>query len=179
MANRKDDGSRIEAAAAGVHAEERELDQHGTADAHVDAVDSVQVPATGPADERDVVPHAVTDTSDTGVGIADHGPSTLSHGGHGAVSATAHDAHDEHDAHDAHDDGHGGGHGADPNAGVVQGIAPTPAWVLTAVGIALLTIAICAVVAVLLHNAAEDGDGGAAGEPAHARVAVTRTVTGA
>jgi hypothetical protein len=171
MAKREDDGSRIEAAAAGVHAEERELDHHGTADTHVDAVDAVQLPATGPTDERDVVPHAVSDTSDTGIGIADHGPAGVSHGGHGAVSATAHDTHDAHD-----DDGHGGGHGhgADPNAGVVQGIAPTPAWVLTAVGIALLTIVICAVVAVLLHRAAE---GAPAEGPEHARAAATSTVT--
>ena len=57
-----------------------------------------------------------------------------------AVEAGAHDAH-----HDDHHDDHGGGHGhgADPNEGVVRGEAPTPAWVMTATGIALVTIAVC------------------------------------
>ena len=88
------DGSRIEAAEAGVHAEQRE----GAAHDHVDAPDAVSA--------------------------AHHAPA---HGG----------------AH--HDDDHGGGHGhgADPNAGVLRGDAPTPAWVMTATAIALVTIAAC------------------------------------
>ena len=51
----------------------------------------------------------------------------------------------EHDDHGAHDDAHGGGHGhgADPNAGVLRGEAPTPAWVMTATAIALVTILAC------------------------------------
>lgn len=61
-------------------------------------------------------------------------------------------AHDTHVGHDAHDDA-GGGHGADPNAGVVVADAPTPAWVLTAAGIALVTVVVCVIVAVLLNNA--------------------------
>jgi len=81
------DGSRIEAAEAGVHTERQEHAAHD----HVDAPDAV------------------------------------SH------------------AHEAHDDDHGGGHGhgADPNAGVLVGDPPTPAWVMTATAIALVTIAAC------------------------------------
>ena len=54
----------------------------------------------------------------------------------------------EHGAHDAHDD-HGGGHGhgADPNAGVLVGEPPTPAWVMTATLIGLLTIVGCVLLA--------------------------------
>jgi hypothetical protein len=46
-------------------------------------------------------------------------------------------------AHDADDHGAHGGHGADPNEGVLRGEAPTPAWLGTAVVIALVTIAAC------------------------------------
>lgn len=55
-----------------------------------------------------------------------------------------------HDAHDSHGDDHGGGHGhgADPNAGVVVGEPPTPAWVMTATLIALLTVVGCVLLAV-------------------------------
>lgn len=42
------------------------------------------------------------------------------------------------------------GHGADPDAGVLVGVPPTPAWVLTAAGIAAVTIAVCVVLAVIL-----------------------------
>lgn len=64
-----------------------------------------------------------------------------------AAVAGVHAEHEEHGAHhhvDAHDD-HGGGHGhgADPNAGVLRGEAPTPAWVMTATAIALVTILAC------------------------------------
>jgi hypothetical protein len=87
------DGSRVEAAEAGVHAEQGERAAHG----HVDA------------------PEAVSG--------AHHAPS------HGV----------------GHDDDHGshGGHGADPNAGVLRGEAPTPAWVWTAALIGLVTIGFC------------------------------------
>jgi len=53
-------------------------------------------------------------------------------------------------AHDPHDDDHGGGHGhgADPNAGVLVGEPPTPAWVMTATLIALLTVVGCVLLAV-------------------------------
>lgn len=129
----EDDGSRIEAAEAGVHAEERELDEHGAAHRHVEAVDAVPEPAVGPTDLRDVVPHAVVDTSDTGVGIADHGP------------ATVHDA----DAHAAH---LGHGEADDPNAGVLVATPPTPAWVMTAAGIGLVTVLVCVVLAVMLAD---------------------------
>lgn len=62
---------------------------------------------------------------------------------------------DHHDAHDAHDDAAGGhGHGAaDPNAGVVRGTPPTPAWVLTSALIALVTIIASVVLAVALNDA--------------------------
>ena len=64
-------------------------------------------------------------------------------GAHAEHEEGAHHAHV--DAHDAHGDDHGGGHGhgADPNAGVLRGEAPTPAWVMTATAIALVTIAAC------------------------------------
>ncbi|HEV2889935.1 MAG TPA: hypothetical protein VGX28_06120 [Frankiaceae bacterium] len=96
------DGSRIEAAEAGVHAEQEEHAAHD----HVDAPDAVSAAHHAPA----------------------HG------GGHAG-------AHDDHDDHDDHGGGHG--HGADPNAGVLRGEAPTPAWVITATAIALVTIAAC------------------------------------
>ena len=57
-----------------------------------------------------------------------------------AAHAGEHAEHDEH-GHDDHGGGHG--HGADPNAGVLVGEAPTPAWVMTATAIALVTIAAC------------------------------------
>jgi hypothetical protein len=108
-----DDGSRIEAAEAGVHAEEREL--------------------------------------------AGHGP------------ATVHDA-DSHAAHLGH------GEADDPNAGVVVGTPPTPAWVMTAAGIGVVTIIVTVILAVMLHNADSDREGG--GTPAHGRAAMTLTVAG-
>jgi len=161
MAKSGDDGSRIEAAVAGVHAEALEDDasevhelsatQPAARHVHADAVDAVPAPAVGPTDSLDR-PHAVTETSDTGVGVGDRGPA-----GHGeSVSEGGHD-----------DAGGGHGHGADPNAGVVVAAAPTPAWVLTAAGIALVTVAICAVLAVILHN--NDGASGRSsdGTPAH------------
>ncbi|MDQ1709691.1 MAG: hypothetical protein QOG49_1076 [Frankiaceae bacterium] len=101
MAQDHGDGSRIEAAEAGVHAEQSELDEHGVADAHVDAAGSI------PA-------------------------------GHGLHED------DEHDTH--------GGHGVDPNSGVVVAEPPTPAWVMTAVGIAAITVAVCVVLAVMLAD---------------------------
>jgi hypothetical protein len=62
-----------------------------------------------------------------------------------AELAHGHDDHDEHDA---------GGHGAaDPNAGVLVATPPTPAWVMTAVAIAVVTIAVCVVLAIVLNNA--------------------------
>jgi hypothetical protein len=51
-----------------------------------------------------------------------------------------------------HDDGGGHGHGADPNAGVVVGTPPTPAWVMTAAGIGLVTIVLCVIVALILAD---------------------------
>lgn len=52
-----------------------------------------------------------------------------------AEEAAAHDDHDDH--------GGGHGHGADPNAGVLRGEAPTPAWLGVVTAVALLTIAAC------------------------------------
>jgi hypothetical protein len=47
--------------------------------------------------------------------------------------------------HDDHGDDHGGhgGHGADPNADVLRGEAPTSAWLVTTTVIALVTVAAC------------------------------------
>lgn len=85
------DGSRIEAAEAGVHTEVEEAHEHGAAHPHVTATDSVP-----------------------------------------------------------HDDDHGshGGHGADPNAGVLRGDPPTPAWVGAATLIAFVTLLGCVLLAV-------------------------------
>jgi hypothetical protein len=82
------DGSRIEAAEAGVHTEQQETAAHD----HVDAPDALP---------------------------------------------TAH--------HAAHDDDHGshGGHGADPNAGVLRGEPPTPAWLGVIAVIVVVTVAFC------------------------------------
>ena len=68
-----------------------------------------------------------------------------------AQAAHGHDPH----AHDPHGDDHGaGGHGAeDPNAGVVRGTPPTPAWLLTAALIGLVTIIASVVLAVALNDA--------------------------
>jgi len=46
-----------------------------------------------------------------------------------------------------------GGHGTDPNAGVVRATPPTPAWVLTAALIGLVTIIATIVLAVALNDA--------------------------
>ena len=54
---------------------------------------------------------------------------------------------------DAHEDDHAGGHGDDPNAGVVLGTPPTPAWVLTSVVIGLVTLAATVVLAIALGAA--------------------------
>ena len=43
-------------------------------------------------------------------------------------------------AHEHDDHGGGHGHGHDPNAGVVKGEPPTPAWIWTAALIALITV---------------------------------------
>jgi hypothetical protein len=128
----EDDGSRIEAAEAGVHAEQRELDEHGAADQHVDAVDALPTPVVGPTDALDA-PHVILDTSDSGQAIADHG-------------------HASHATHLTHDDDAASGHGADPNAGVLVALPPTPAWVMTAAGIAAVTIAVCVVLAIILAD---------------------------
>ena len=76
--------------------------------------------------------------SDTAHGPDPHGP--VPHG-----QAT----HDDH----AGDDAGGHGHGADPNAGVVRGTPPTPAWLLTAALIGLVTIIASVVLAVALNDA--------------------------
>ena len=81
-------------------------------------------------------------------------------------------------AHEHEDQGGGHGHGADPNAGVVVGTPPTQAWVMTAAGIGLVTIVVTVILAVMLHDAADDGPGGGPQEPAHGRAAVTMTVAG-
>ncbi|HVE64667.1 MAG TPA: hypothetical protein VNB94_12810 [Mycobacteriales bacterium] len=63
------------------------------------------------------------------------------------------------DPHSADPHGHGddhgsGGHGsADPNAGVVRGTPPTPAWLLTAALIGLVTILASVILAVALNDA--------------------------
>ena len=49
----------------------------------------------------------------------------------------------EHAAEHAEDDHGGHGHGNDPNAGVVRGEIPQPAWVGAATVIALVTIVAC------------------------------------
>lgn len=107
MAQSPKDGSRIEAAEAGLHAEQREVDAHGSADTHVDALDALPVDAHAPAGA-----HSVADDHDTPAG----------------------------------------GHGADPNAGVLVAVPPTPAWVLTAAGIAAVTVAVCVVLAFILAD---------------------------
>jgi hypothetical protein len=84
------DGSRIEAAEAGVHTEQEEHAAHP----HVDAVDAIAV------------------------------------------------------AHHDDDRGSHGGHGADPNEGVLRGTPPTPAWVWTAALIGLVTALLCVWLAV-------------------------------
>ena len=81
-------------------------------------------------------------------------------------------------------------HGADPNAHVLVADAPTPAWVLTAAGIALLTALIMGVLGVMLHDAdgkrpgSGDAGNGAEGSaateapaeaPAHGLAAFTTT----
>jgi hypothetical protein len=86
------------------------------------------------------------------------------------MSAT-HDDHDAHGsvsgAHDAanDDEAHGGGHGADPNAGIVMGDPPTPAWVLTAAAIGLVTLVAAVVLAMALRDVESPGttDGGSGG----------------
>lgn len=94
-----------------------------------------------------------------------------------AEVAGGHDTHGTHGTHDAHEnDGGGHGHGADPNAGVVVGEPPTPAWVMTAAGIAALTIAICVVLAVMLHDAAGTTGGTPSEEPAHGLAPLTATI---
>lgn len=124
------DGSRIEAAEAGVHAEQRELDDHGTTGSHVDAVDAL------PVDDHAGHP--------AGSGPATHGPATHGPSTHGVG------AHDD-EAAASH-----GGHGTDPNASVLVADPPTPAWVMTAAGIALITAVVCAILGVILHDADEE-----------------------
>ncbi|HVF18880.1 MAG TPA: hypothetical protein VNA14_01370 [Mycobacteriales bacterium] len=58
----------------------------------------------------------------------------------------------DHDDHDDHGAG-GHGHGADPHAGVVRGTPPTPAWVLTAAVISLVTALATVVLAIELNDA--------------------------
>ncbi len=67
------------------------------------------------------------------------------------MSDTAH-GHDTHGqaAHDDHDDS---AHGGDPNDGVLRGTPPTPAWLLTAALIGLVTIIASVVLAVALNDA--------------------------
>ncbi len=49
--------------------------------------------------------------------------------------------------HDADDEG-GHGHGDDPNAGVVVGTPPTPAWIWTIALVAAVTVVGCVLLAV-------------------------------
>ena len=58
-----------------------------------------------------------------------------------------------HADHGSDDHGGGHGHGDDPNAGVVRGTPPTPAWLLTAALIGLVTIIASVVLAVALNDA--------------------------
>lgn len=62
------------------------------------------------------------------------------HGAHHHVTAADAVPHDEHVSH-------GGGHGADPNAGVLRGDPPTPAWVWTATAVGALTLVLCVLLA--------------------------------
>jgi hypothetical protein len=87
-------------------------------------------------------------------GVADHGP------------AAVHDA----DAHAAH---LGHGEADDPNAGVIVGTPPTPAWVMTAGAIGLVTVVVTVILAVLLHNSDSERQA-----PAHGRGAVILTTSG-
>jgi hypothetical protein len=50
--------------------------------------------------------------------------------------------HAEDEAHDGSSGSHGG-HGADPNAGVLRGEPPTPAWLGVIAVIVLVTVAFC------------------------------------
>jgi hypothetical protein len=59
---------------------------------------------------------------------------------------SSHGAHDD----EAPGDGSGHGHGDDPNAGVVVGAPPTPAWVLTSFVIGLVTLAATVILAIAL-----------------------------
>ena len=47
----------------------------------------------------------------------------------------------------AEDEEHGGHHGSDPNAGVLRGDPPTPAWVWTATAVGALTLVLCVLLA--------------------------------
>ena len=70
--------------------------------------------------------------------------------GHGSPG---HDDHGHDDpGHDDHDDHAAGGHDADPNAGVVVGTPPTPAWVLTAVLIGFVTLVASVILAVAMES---------------------------
>jgi hypothetical protein len=71
MTTSSGDGSRIEAAEAGIHAEEREVDESGAARQHVTATDAA--PRVDPHDVAEAHGHDVHDDHDGG-----HG------GGHGA-----------------------------------------------------------------------------------------------
>ena len=65
--------------------------------------------------------------------------STMADGSHSeAVHAAEHD--DDHGSH--------GGHGADPNEGVLKGTAPTPAWLGVVTLIAAVTLLGCILLAV-------------------------------
>ena len=91
------------------------------------------------------------------------------HGDGSTLEAAHAGGHDDHDDH-----GSGGhGHGADPNAGVVRGTPPTPAWVLTAAVISAVTVVAAIVLGIALNDAIPSDapkheitteDGGEAGE---------------
>ena len=74
--------------------------------------------------------------------MGDHNP----HGDGSTIEAAHATDHDDHGA-----GGHG--HGDDPNAGVVRATPPTPAWVLTAALIGLVTILTTLVLAVAINDA--------------------------
>ncbi|HVE99065.1 MAG TPA: hypothetical protein VNA12_07785 [Mycobacteriales bacterium] len=76
--------------------------------------------------------------------MGDHNP----HGDGSSIEAAQAAGHDDHDDH-----GGGHGHGDDPNAGVVRATPPTPAWVLTAALIGLVTVIATVILGFAINDA--------------------------
>ena len=91
-------------------------------------------------DDVDMGPAPHQHTSAEGaVSAAQEGSATTGSGGPD-ISHAEHEEHDDHVGHQA----------ADPNAGVVVGEPPTPAWVAAATIIAIVTIAAAVILAVAI-----------------------------